>query len=311
MNTNTPSKSSTSESAPDAAHDSKPYQRFRLVIPGIEDDSIAIGLSTDDSLLIGRGLDADLSIAWDDAMSRYHARLDIDEHGVVIHDLDSANGVHITVDKSARLEPGTSFTHRAIAIHPREARGCWGLSAHRIANIGDTVGRSVRIDDVLAQGGQGIMFKGTDCRTKSPVAIKQLTADPKDAQYSLELARFKRAGTIQVNHPSVLDPISIFEDRGWFIVFPYLEGEDLATSIQRQGASRDHQRTSQLLRTIAGGLDSAHGQGIVHRDVKPANIFMTPAGDACILDFGIARDMRQATLSPLWDHQRFSSVHGP
>jgi len=159
--------------------------------------------------------------------------------------------------------------------------------------IGQTVSH-YRILARLDEGGQGVVFKAEDLTLGRTVALKFLPPDSLANEESrLRLVREARAAAALM-HPAICPVYEIGEAKGRaFIAMAYLPGQSLRERL------RDGPMPWSEALTIAGevgeALKAAHAQGIVHRDVKAANVMLTPEGRAVLLDFGLAL-MREETL---------------
>jgi len=146
---------------------------------------------------------------------------------------------------------------------------------------------------LLGQGGMGQVFLARDQRLQRDVAIKVLHGEtPLDAETRAQLAH-EAVAVARIGHPGVVDVFDLGEldDGSAFIVMEYLSGRALSEEIARHGRGSPQQVAS-LLRQTAAALGAAHRMGVVHRDIKPQNVFLSQSAggfQARLLDFGVAR----------------------
>jgi eukaryotic-like serine/threonine-protein kinase len=149
-----------------------------------------------------------------------------------------------------------------------------------------------RVDQVIGRGGMGVVYKATDTQLDEVVAIKTLPGDVMQRSPE-DLERFKREIRLarKITHRNVLRTYDYGEAEGvYFISMEFVRGytlsELLAEASGRQMAPRVAMGIS---RQICRGLQAAHEQGIIHRDIKPQNVLIDAKGEVKLMDFGIAR----------------------
>ncbi len=155
---------------------------------------------------------------------------------------------------------------------------------------------SYRIEEFIASGGMGEVYKARHTQLESWVAIKVIREGIADDPGTL--ARFKREAksASRLEHPNICRVYNFGQDGGRsFLVLEYLEGETLAVRIGREKLSIAE--ILQLGAEVAEALDHAHDHGLVHRDLKPSNIMLTKSG-CKILDFGVAKRSHASKDSP-------------
>jgi predicted hydrocarbon binding protein len=155
-----------------------------------------------------------------------------------------------------------------------------------------------RIVEFLGQGGMGMVFRAIDRRLDRPVALKVL--HPQQAAEQSMRQRFLREAramaSVRSDHVVSIYEVGTAADLP-YLAMEFLQGESLAAHHQRVGTVPPSQ-TVQIAREAALGLDALHSRGLVHRDIKPDNLWLeAPVGRVKILDLGLARERGSATVT--------------
>jgi CHASE2 domain-containing sensor protein len=150
-----------------------------------------------------------------------------------------------------------------------------------------------RIESVVGRGGMGVVYRATQLALERPVAIKLIATER--AQDPVFRERFERESRLaaSIEHVNVIPVYEAGEDDGLlFIAMRLVEGIDLAALLERSGAL-EPARAARLVSQLAGALDAAHARGLVHRDVKPANVLLTldELEHLYLTDFGVAKQI--------------------
>jgi len=164
------------------------------------------------------------------------------------------------------------------------------LSSISQTMIGQTISHYLIIGK-LGSGGMGEVYLAEDQRLSRKVAIKFLPADVATDERARQrlLREAKTAATL--DHPNICAIYEVGQDDSHsFIVLQYIEGETLAARLKRQRP--DLREALAIAGQVADALSEAHARGIIHRDIKPENIMLTTRGQVKVLDFGLAKTLR-------------------
>ena len=163
-----------------------------------------------------------------------------------------------------------------------------------VSTEGTILGGRYRVLRHLGSGGMASVLLCRDERLDREVAVKRLHADS-PAETEQRFLREAKLGA-SLNHPNL---VSVFDtaidDEGVLIVMEYVEGEALSRALKR--GPLDHERVAAMARDLGDALDHAHEQGVVHRDVKPANVLLRRDGVTKLVDLGIATASDQTRIT--------------
>jgi formylglycine-generating enzyme required for sulfatase activity len=155
--------------------------------------------------------------------------------------------------------------------------------------IGSTLNNRYRIAALLGQGGFGAVYRAWDVNLNRPCAVKENLDSSAEAQRQFQREAEMLSGLRHPNLPVVSDHFFV-PGVGQYLVMDYIEGEDLAQMVERVGPLKEAEAINWLSQ-VCDALDYLHNQKppVIHRDVKPANIKITPQGKAILVDFGLAK----------------------
>ncbi|HEX7740449.1 MAG TPA: Stk1 family PASTA domain-containing Ser/Thr kinase, partial [Marmoricola sp.] len=164
------------------------------------------------------------------------------------------------------------------------------------------IGGRYELGELLGRGGMAEVRRGTDVRLGRTVAVKRLRTDlASDHTFQ---ARFRREAqsAASLNHPAIVAVYDTGEELAQdgsgvaqpYIVMEYVAGRTLR-DILREGRKILPERALEITSGVLSALDYSHRMGIIHRDIKPGNVMLTPSGDVKVMDFGIARAVSDAS----------------
>lgn len=146
-----------------------------------------------------------------------------------------------------------------------------------------------RIEGVAGRGGMGVVYRATALDLERPVALKLIApALSEDLSFRERFIRETRVAA-SLDHPNVIPVFAAGEEHGrLFFSMRYVDGDDLRTLIRREGRL-DPAHAASIVAQVGSALDAAHRRGIVHRDVKPANVLLAGHDHAYLTDFGLTK----------------------
>lgn len=153
----------------------------------------------------------------------------------------------------------------------------------------------------IGRGGMGIVYLALDKRNQRTVAIKQLVLENIDPTKHREFRdRFRREAAMaaRLDHPNIVSVYDVESEDNYYVM-EFLEGRSLRKELESRGGKMSPEEYLPIVKQVAEGLDYAHNLNVVHRDVKPDNIFILGDGRVKLTDFGIARtvDYEQTHLT--------------
>lgn len=163
---------------------------------------------------------------------------------------------------------------------------------------GQLIHRRYRLDSRLAQGGMGEVWKGFDIQLGRPVAIKALRTDTTNQESKLRRLRAEARNSANLAHPNIAALFEYYEHDGiGFLIMEYVPSKSLADLFHELNGPMDPTELLPILVQVARGLFVAHSHGVIHRDVKPANIMVSENGEVKITDFGVSYSTNQEQIT--------------
>ncbi|MGO9819872.1 MAG: serine/threonine-protein kinase [Solirubrobacteraceae bacterium] len=150
------------------------------------------------------------------------------------------------------------------------------------------------VQSVVGLGGVGVLYRARQLRLDRPVALKLVEPEVARDPVVRERLRREARAVASIDHPNVVPLYEAGEEDGTvYIATRWIEGTELGALIHDEGPL-DPVRAARTAAQIAGALDTAHGKGLVHRDVKPSNVILTDEGHVYLTDFGLAKRAQTA-----------------
>jgi serine/threonine-protein kinase len=180
-------------------------------------------------------------------------------------------------------------SNRTFLEEPLLSTGLRALSGKSSRSLEGCALGHYKILRVLGEGGWGgEVYLAEDCRLGRHVALKFISNDYAGDEWARGQMMKEARAVARLEHPHICPVYAVEEiDGHHFIVMQYVEGETLAALMRR--GRLDPERVLTLAEQAAGALAFAHSRGVIHRDVKPQNIMVTPDGEVKVLDFGLAK----------------------
>ena len=190
---------------------------------------------------------------------------------------------------AARAGAGNRFDEPTVISASRPAGPVAASSADIGRNLLGTMLGPYRLEQFIGGGGMGAVFRGHDTTLDRVVAVKVLAGRQSDDEDMLRRFRNEAQSAARLDHENIGRVYAVGSEQGWhYIVFEFIEGRNLRDLVREEGPF-DVARTIDVAVQVADALEHASQRSVVHRDVKPSNIVITPAGRARVVDMGLAR----------------------
>ena len=159
--------------------------------------------------------------------------------------------------------------------------------------IGKTIGGRYQVEALLGQGGMSSVYRAMDPNLRRTVAVKIIHPHLSGDQGFVRRFEEEAAAVAQLRHPNIIQVFDFNHDGNtYFIVFEFIPGESLQSYLERLNETKrpmSIQESVDIVAKVGDALDFAHEQGLIHRDVKPANVMINVRQQPILMDFGIAK----------------------
>jgi eukaryotic-like serine/threonine-protein kinase len=174
------------------------------------------------------------------------------------------------------------------------------------ADAPDLVGTRYRLLERVARGGMGIVYAAEDAKLERRIALKVLDLPGKNSELAKRLMREARV-LARLEHPGIVPvhDVGTLADGRVFYTMKFAEGQRLDRHLAAVDSLPDRLR---LFLRICDAVAFAHARGVLHRDLKPANIMVGPFGEVLVMDWGLAKIMRDAADQPAFDEHAEAAV---
>ncbi|MGO9790463.1 MAG: protein kinase domain-containing protein [Solirubrobacteraceae bacterium] len=285
-------------------------------------------LSLRDELVIGREATGEGRLGDDLELSRRHARIARNAGGqLTVEDLGSANGTFVNGERivmprtlavgdlvrmgktvlevtHAGRAPGAPVAGAPPAAPAKRPYAPAAPDANGDKRVPElplgSVFAGCRVEEVISHGDMGVVYRAEELALQRRVAVKLILPEySRDERFR---ERFRRESRIlaAIDHPNVIPVFDAGEEDGvLYIMMRLVEGTDMRALIAAEGHV-EPLRAARIVRQVSGALDAAHARGMLHRDVKPANVLLARGDHVYLSDFGLAR--RAASVGELTRH---------
>lgn len=234
----------------------------------------------------------------DSSVSRRHAFIERRDDGIYVRDNKSTNGVYVNGNKveECKLRPRDRIEFGAAACVYVED----DIDASDAAEL-DRVRRAFAarydVTERLGEGSQASVYLATHRLLHRQVALKVLRSSGDPSQHMVERFVKEARALARLAHPAIVEVFDVGEIGGHtYFALSYLKGGTLDDRIKKQFKLPVRDAVA-VGAQIGGGLAHAHGRGVIHRDVKPANVLFDEAGNSVLADFGVAKILAETRLT--------------